>query len=136
MEKVFITMELEAEEIQKEKLDDLISSSLANEGYNVVNIGAYKNDKGEEITSDFYVNDGIFEKVCRDEMKNLNYEDTVIESFVKNDIGSFMGEWMMSNTGIGSKEEFVNSLAFYVGRNYAVQICLANYIDVWYSFYI
>lgn len=120
MEKVFITMELEAEEIQKEKLDDLISSSLANEGYNVVNIGAYKNDKGEEITSDFYVNDGIFEKVCRDEMKNLNYEDTVIESFVKNDIGSFMGEWMMSNTGIGSKEEFVNSLAFYVGRNYAV----------------
>ena len=69
MEKVQITvtMEVEANAVNKFDIDGIICSALEEEGIKVVNIGAYKNRNGENVTSRFFVTAYNFADICRDE---------------------------------------------------------------------
>lgn len=118
MEKVQITvaMEVEANAVNKFDIDGIICSALEEEGIKVVNIGAYKNRNGENVTSTFFLTEYNFADICREELLKQGYNKASVDFFINQYLTSFFEEWDIARTDDAGNDEFSRILASYAAR--------------------
>ena len=96
------------EAINKHKIDAIIRSALMEEGYNVEILGAYEDESGQAVTTDFSVDDMNFmEKAIAGAVKKGFDEKAVEQLFTEN-----------SNVAIDTYVRWVNMVAGVENPNY------------------